>query len=397
MKITFNDASVLGFFLSHPSSVTERKAMAGKEFTRCILFGVKKHGVAVLGCNHDSSFERIIPNNFFDANNVQEGCVAVLADKLMSFIKTYGKQPVTFELVDNLLHVKSGRSRVKIETYPAEGYPQPTLDFSETKNISLNIDVLQEGLKLVRNCMPTDNAMACLNGIRVQFNCGKLSFIATDGHRLSIYQRMVDVSGNPELAQMKLGFTIPVSAVNKLVSLTSESKEGTLSVSGFAFAYRVSSLVFQSKLIDDSRYPEIEKMIPKEHAGHFCFEKRELTNLLERMRIAVGATNQASGKVPRAEFTFNNTGLVTVIGGQSNHPDAEDEITPVEFIYPSSEVISSAMNYFLLSNSISGIQDDKVRITIAPIQNRGVIANYFIIQPYEQKPYVHFFMNLPVR
>ena len=397
MKITFNDASVLGFFLSHPCSVTERKAMTGKEFTRCILFGVKKHGVAVLGCNHDSSFERIIPNNFFDANTVQEGCVAVLADKLMSFIKTYGKQPVTFELVDNLLHVKSGRSRVRIETYPAEGYPQPTLNLVESKNFSLNLDVLQEGLKLVRNCMPTNHSMACLNGIRVQFNCGKLSFIATDCHRLSVYQRIVDVSSAPELANLKFGFTIPVLAVNKLVSLTSESNEGTISVSSFAFSYRVSSLVFQSKLIDDSRYPEIEKMIPKEHAGHFCFEKRELTNLLERMRIAVGSTNQSSGKVPRAEFTFNNSGLVNVIGGQSNHPDAEDEIVPVEFVYSSPEKVSSAMNYFLLMNSISGIQDDKVRITIAPIQNQGVIANYFIIQPFAQKPYVHFFMNLPVR
>ncbi len=397
MKITFNDASILGFFLSHPCSVTERKAMTGKDFTRCILFGVKKHGVAVLGCNHNSSFERIITPNFFDASTVHEGCVAVLADKLESFIKTYGKQPVTFELVDNILHVKSGRSRVKIETYASEGYPQPTLNLKETKNISLNLDVLQEGLKLVKNCMPTNHSMSYLNGIRVQFNCGKLSFIATDCQRLSVYQRMIDVSANPELSGLKLGFTIPVLAVNKLVSLTSESKEGIISVSNSSFAYQVSSLVFQSKLIDDSRYPEIENMIPKEHAGHFCFEKRELTSLLERMRIAVGSTNQSSGKVPRAEFTFNNTGLVSVIGGQTNHPDAEDEITPVEFVYSSSEEVSSAMNYFLLLNSISGIQDDKVRITIAPIENRGVIVNYFIIQPCAQKPYVHFFMNLPVR
>ena len=150
MKITFSDASILEFFLSHSCSVTERKAMTGKEFTRCILFGVKKHGVAVLGCNHDLSFERIIPTNFFDVSTVQEGCVAVLADKLMSFIKTYGKQPVTFELVDNLLQVKSGRSKVKIETYPAEEYSQPILDQKETNNISLDLDVLQEGLKLVK-------------------------------------------------------------------------------------------------------------------------------------------------------------------------------------------------------------------------------------------------------
>ena len=95
MKITYYDASILGFFLPHPCSVTERKAMTGKEFTRCILFGVKKHGVAVL------------------------------ADKLMSFIKTYGKQPVTFELIDNLLQVMTGSSRVKIEPYPVEEYPQP--------------------------------------------------------------------------------------------------------------------------------------------------------------------------------------------------------------------------------------------------------------------------------
>lgn len=115
------------------------------------------------------------------------------------------------------------------------------------------------------------------------------------------------------------------------------------------------------------------------------------------MRIAVGSTNQASVKIPRAEFTFNNTGLVRVIGGQSNEPDAEDEIKTIDFVYPSSEEISSAMNYFLLLNSISGIQDNKVRISIAPILNRGVTLNYFILQPFEQKPYVHFFMNLPVR
>lgn len=397
MKISFNDASVLAFFLSHPCSVTERKAINGKEFARCILLKVNKTGVIAVGCNQNLSFERFIPTNFFNVEEVKEGYVAVLADKLMSFLKTYGKQPVSFELVDNLLHVKSGRSKVKIETYSADSYPKPMLNFKDTSNISLNLDVLQEGLKLVKNCMPTDNAMACLNGVRVQFNCGKISFIATDGYRLSVYQRMADVSQDPHLAQLKVGFTLPHVTVNKLVSLTSESKEGIISVSDSAVAYRVSSLIFQSNLVDDSHYPEIEKMIPKDQIGHFCFEKKELINLLERMRVAVGATNHVSGKVPRAEFKFDASGLVTVTGGQSSCPDAEDEIKSIDFTYTRPESAFTAMNYFLLTNSLSGIQDDKVRIIIAPIKNRGVVTNYFLVHPYERKDYVHFYMNLPLR
>jgi len=395
MEVTFTDSSMLCFFLSHATSLIDKKSGGQHEYSGYVYVNVKVGGIEVVGCNLHSSFERVIPQQCYKVENLVEGEVVLLGTKLLSFLKTYGEQPVTLKLDGNMVLLRSGRSRVKIETLPTNVYPRPSIAQNSCNiSFSIKLEILQEGLKLVKNCMPREHRMSCLNGVRVQYNSGKLSFIATDAQRVSVYQRNVatEISCSTE----QFGFCLPVSAVNQLSSLTSEKKSGVIRVTSSSFIYEISTLRYQSKLLEDHNYPNIEQIIPKESVGHCSFDKKEFSNLLERVNIAVGSSGRSDSKIPRVELQFADDGMVNVIGGLQSSPDANDQITPLDYSYQR-EGLSTAHNYFSLSSSLSAIEDTKILVVIAPQMNRGSITNNLILKPLSKKPYQHFYMNLPIR
>lgn len=392
MELKFNSAEVLAFYLSHPASITRK---TDKNFTEHIAIGATENGVALIGTNDVCSFERIVPIDAVDV--IKSGAITINAKRLSDIARTYGKKPISMSLDDDkkTIRIRSGRSRLIVrETGNASDYPQPSDCMDIQESLTINIKQFQRGLKMCVHTMPDNHATKVLNGIHVTIKNNTMSFVATDCHKLGVFKMPIDTS---VLNAEQVSFTLPVSAVKTLQSLTIESDVARIEVSENAFALTASSLRYQTRLINHS-YPDINQTIPTEIRGHAVVSKSELLSLIDRAKIANESSSTANKIIPRLDITLNGNQVIQTEVGQASDPLATDEITTVQENL--SCVINTATNYLNLHKCLQTIKTDSVSMVFGVMKqrNQSVERLNILLSAYPNPENENYFsMLMPMR
>jgi DNA polymerase III beta subunit len=383
MKIKFHKATELAFLLSHSVSICKRSA---KEWTEMVLIKVEHNKVSFIGCNENSSFTRDVPSSFVEV--IENGTIAVSAQRLIGCIRTYGEKAVTLSLStkENKLFVQSGRSRLRLDFTDGDSFPdQSRMDMSETV-IQFDLEVLKQGLSIVRQTMPSDHAMAALNGIHVKVDSEKniATLISTDSYRLNV----IKVCLPEQTLNQDIAFTIPASAVARLTSMVAESTQGTITLfgEGSSMSLSVSTLTYRTALIDAS-YPDINQILPKESLGYVVVNRKELISLLDRTAVAMSAE-----KIPRLELNFKPQATeIAFEGGKSIEEDFDVSLNTI------ATECSTAVNYRFLKDIVQSINDEEIVATVCPVDQKGNILHYLVCTPKTNKHFAQFSMLVPMR
>lgn len=393
MELKFASAEVLAFYLSHPASITRK---TDKETSEHIAIGATDQGVALIGTNDVCSFERIIPTDHVDV--IKSGTITINAKRLSDITRTYGKKPIHISLDKDgkTIKIRSGRSRLIVrETGNANDYPQPSSCMEVNDKIIVNIKHFQRGLKMCCHTMPDDHINKKLNGIHVAIKDNVFSFVSTDGHKLGVFKMPVSAA----LANSNgVSFTLPVSAVKTLQSLTVESEDALIEISNNAIALTASSLRYQTLLIDGN-YPDINKTIPNEIKGMVIVSKKELTSLIERSAIAIDSASKGVKYVPRLDITVcSESNSLNTIVGQASCPLATDEIALIH--HKLSYTINTAMNFKNLLKCLQTINTEKVSLVFGKMVQKCQDSDRvnLLISPVDNKENESYFsMLMPMR
>lgn len=383
MKIKFHKATELAFLLSHSVSICKRSA---KDWTEMVLINVEDNTVSFVGANENSSFKRVVPSDFVEV--MESGSVSVSAQKLMGCIRTYGEKPITLSLSnkENKLFVQSGRSRVRFDYMDGDSFPDLSKVGMSKMEVLFDLETLKSGLSIVRQTMPSDHAMAALNGIHVKIDSQKniATLISTDSYRLNVIKLCLP----PQQLDSDIAFTIPASAVAKLTSMVAESTQGTITLFGdcSSMSLSVSTLTYRTALIDAS-YPDINQILPKESLGYVVVDRKELISLLDRTAVAM-----SSEKIPRLELNFQPQSEEIAIEGGKSIEEYFD--VPINTI---SSPCTTAVNYRYLKDIIQSISDQEIVMTVCPVDQKGNILHYLVCTPKVNKEYAQFSMIVPMR
>lgn len=171
------------------------------------------------------------------------------------------------------------RSRFVLATLPAEEFPR-----IEGVDLITEIQIpqgeLRKAIEKSSFAMAQQDVRYYLNGLMLELGNGSLRSVATDGHRLSLCEKKIDLH-----IQESKQVIVPRKGVVELQKLLSESEDPVLlGLSNNHIRATVGSLCFTSKLID-GRFPDYERVIPTDSDKDILVDKVLFKHALARTSI----------------------------------------------------------------------------------------------------------------
>ncbi|TAL46778.1 MAG: DNA polymerase III subunit beta, partial [Methylovulum sp.] len=161
---------------------------------------------------------------------------------------------IKFEQQDDKVKILSNRSRFSLSCLPAENYPE----FAESgfdNQFFINAGKFKKALDKTIFCMANQDVRYYLNGLLLNISNSKLKLVASDGHRLSIYEDQLD-----QATGFEARIILPRKGVLELTRLL-DDPEADIKVEFSSNNIRIfiKNLIFSAKLVD-SKYPDFSKV-----------------------------------------------------------------------------------------------------------------------------------------
>ena len=299
------------------------------------------------------------------------GSITVPARKFLDICRLLPNgAEIKFEQHDDRMKILSNRSRFSLSCLAAENYPE----FSESEleyQFYINAGKFKKALDKTLFCIAIQDIRYYLNGLLLNISNRKIKLVASDGHRLSVYEDYLDQDTDYEAR-----IIIPRKGVLELSRLL-EDPEAELKVEFSSNNIRIfiKNLIFSAKLVD-SKYPDFGKVFQQEFLNPIYIQKLILKDALTRVAILSnekfkGITLEVSPESLRIS-THN-----------PDHDEAEEELA-IEY---SGDPLSISFNAQYLLDAVSNLDSEHAVLTIASnassciIDEPNVSVYKFIVMP----------------
>jgi DNA polymerase-3 subunit beta len=226
------------------------------------------------------------------------GAVTLPVKRLATIVRELPNVDVSVDAAPNhQVKLASGGSNFRIMGIGKEEFP-PLPEFGDEKSFTLEQAELTNMLKSVAYAQSTDETRYILNGVYFNFRDGKLSLVATDGRRLALMAKELEVP--PASAG---AIILPAKTVSELLRMLDKGEKLKVSFNDRRAAFQINTDKDTSGLIDsiylyskvvEGNYPNYQQVIPKETHQRIKLE-REL--LLQCVHRAALVCNEKSNSV----------------------------------------------------------------------------------------------------
>jgi DNA polymerase III subunit beta len=251
---------------------------------------------------------------------------------------------VSFSLTGDKVTVRSGRSRFTLSTLPASEFPTVE-DIKGQQKVTVPQSQLRRLIEKTQFSMANQDVRYYLNGLLLEVAGSIVRSVATDGHRLALCELTIDgVDSSPQQV------ILPRKGVLELQRLIGDSGECTLEIGSNHLRVALAGIRLTSKLID-GRFPDYDRVIPKESDAPMLADRLQLADGLNRIRIL--ANEKYKGV--RVEL---KPGSVTV---QAHNPEQEEAEEEIEVQYDGA-TMEIGFNVEYLIAALRALDADSVRL-----------------------------------
>ncbi len=303
----------------------------------------------------------------------EPGEITVPARKFLDIVRLLPNEAeIKIELKEDKIKVSSGRSRFSLSTLAANNYPE----FSEAElenQFLINAGQFKKALDKTVFCMANQDIRYYLNGLLLHISNSKLRLVASDGHRLSIYE---DNIGSATGYESRI--ILPRKGVLELTRLLDdEEAELNVQFSSSNIRIYINNLTFSAKLVD-SKYPDFSKVFDQPFFNHIHIQRQLLKDALTRVAIL------SNEKFKGVTFDISEDLLRL-----SSHNPEHDEATEEMIIEYKGEPLSIAFNSQYVLDAVSNLDSELAVLTIA-----SNASSCFIEEPEQQ---LYKFIVMPMR
>ena len=293
-------------------------------------------------------------------NQATSGAITVPARKFLDICRLLPNgAEIKFEQHDDKVKILSNRSRFSLSCLPANNYPE----FSESaldNQFFIHAGKLKKALDKTIFCMANQDVRYYLNGLLLNVSNSKIKLVASDGHRLSLYEDQLD-----EGTGFEARIILPRKGVVELNRLLDDSDtELKVEFSSNNIRIFINNLIFSAKLVD-SKYPDFGKVFQQEMLSPIHVQKQLLKEALTR--VAILSNEKFKGIT--LDITTESLRIST---HNPEHDEAEEEIG-IEYL---GEPLTIAFNAQYLLDAVSNLDAELAVFTIA--KN---ISSCFIEEP----------------
>jgi DNA polymerase-3 subunit beta len=277
------------------------------------------------------------------------GSITVPARKFLDICRLLPTgSEIKFDLQQDKVKISSNRSKFSLSCLPADNYPE----FSEAElenTFSINAGKFKKALDKTVFCMANQDVRYYLNGLLLNISNSKLKLVASDGHRLSIYEDAMDEGTGYEAR-----IIFPRKGVLELNKLLDDPEvELKAEFSSNNIRIFIKNLIFTAKLVD-SKYPDFGKVFQQEFFTPIHIKKLLLKEALTR--VAILSNEKFKGIT--LDISADSLKIST---HNPEHDEAEEEIA-IEHL---EDPITIAFNAQYLLDAISNIDSEDAVLTFA--------------------------------
>jgi DNA polymerase III subunit beta len=251
---------------------------------------------------------------------------------------------VSVTLAGDKVTVRSGRSRFTLSTLPASEFPTVE-DIKAQQRVTLPQGRLRRLIEKTQFSMANQDVRYYLNGMLLEVAGPIVRSVATDGHRLALCELTID--GADSTPQQVI---VPRKGVLELQRLIGDDGECSLEIGTNHLRVALGGIRLTSKLID-GRFPDYERVIPRESEAPMMADRIQLADGLNRIRIL--ANEKYKGV--RVEL---KPGSVTV---QAHNPEQEEAEEEIEVQYDGA-TMEIGFNVEYLIAALRALEADAVRL-----------------------------------
>lgn len=268
--------------------------------------------------------------------------ILVDADLLYDILKSLNSEKVVISVSDNKITIKKDTSKKggynvsllsDVEKMPTMDDNSPIYDAI----IELPIEEIKKGIETVMYCASTETALKSLNGILFDVDDNSLTFVGSDGYRLSLYK-----ISTPNMTKMNnVSVIIDLKTMKSIQKFLDNSNSLTvkISISNNLVKFTIGDDVYIVRPLNET-YPNYKRIINvnKSMYGTVNVISKELEDVIKESMVVSNL---------KVTFTFNPSDKVITVSSQSDTSTYEEDV-PIELTTLQSEVTSSFNPKFVL-------------------------------------------------
>lgn len=209
----------------------------------------------------------------------KEGAGTIPARRLLDYVRLLPDADVQVKLAENQwASFVCGRSRTRIAGMSRESFPE--LPQMPEPLAEIPLSILSQMIASTIFAISAEESRFTLNGALLILKDSGLVMVATDGHRLALVEKRVELPGLPGAYRALL----PKKAMSEIQKLASDDGNKRIEFSGNEnhLFFRIDKRLLLSRKLTGN-FPDYERVLPKEHPHTLSIERDELKAAIERV------------------------------------------------------------------------------------------------------------------
>ena len=295
----------------------------------------------------------------------ETGSVTLPVKRLATIVRELPSVDVTFDGAPNhQVKLTSGGSTFKIMGIGKEEFP-PLPEFGDEKAYTLEQSELISMLRSVSYTQSTDETRYILNGVYFNFRDEKLTLVATDGRRLALIAKEMEVP-----AASAGAIILPAKTVSELNRLLDKGSKVKINFNERRAAFQIATDKDTSGLIDhvylyskvvEGNYPNYQQVVPKETHQRIKLERELLLQCVHRAQLVCSEkSNSVKIKI--------SSNLLEIFAASSDFGEAHESMA-IGYSGPDLQV---AFNPAFLMDPLKALTKDEVFFEVKDEVSPGV-------------------------
>ncbi|MDU7692668.1 MAG: DNA polymerase III subunit beta [Helicobacter sp.] len=209
--------------------------------------------------------------------------ITVNGREILKTIRVLRDENIQIEIEDKNLKISQGSfiSKMQIfnpDEYPINEYPKNINENSEIKSLNIDSKNFIKNIKKIIPAIKIDNQKMSLNGALLEIRDYNFNFVSTDTKRLAIIREKIQTTET-------LYMIIHKRALSEIIKLFNNKPDTKIYKSESKLIIVSEETTFFTKIITE-KFPEFERIIPKEFKISLNLPKTKLLEIINRIRSA---------------------------------------------------------------------------------------------------------------
>ena len=278
MKFTVSSSALQSLLATTGKVISNKNTLPILDY---FLFDLKGNQLQVT----TSDLEIFLTGSIAVDNADSDGKIAVPAKLMLESLKEFSEMPLNIEVNETSFEIKiSWKSgSLSIPGVSAVSYPVALTLAAESKQMTLDVDLLVNGINKTIFATADDELRPVMCGVYFNFDADALTFVATDAHKLVKYSTEC-------ASESSASFILPKKPANLLKSVLLKEEDAIdVSFDSRTVVFNLKNHTLVCRLIEGN-YPNYNAVIPANNPNKVLVDRAELINGIRRVAVCSNPT-----------------------------------------------------------------------------------------------------------